>query len=566
MGEIGSIKNRIKQWRKNWKRMKEEKERQRQKQIQKEEKEFQKKSRLKVTLLTMTGLFFALLETILKPSKVEKKIPVKKQVVSPLEELVTEVKEIKTALQKIEEKQKKISTKEEHKIVKEEVLSLNKTFQALSKKKEMVKNEVILPMTTQDQRGPKKQTMEDKKPKVKMRQEKKLVEEYHKIKQEFSNIQSEFEVIEETLNQKEVMLEEEQKKEVPTFEKQSFPFVNKEEKKDEMGTKKKLVLQENRNVPTQEKELKAFLKMLNHDYQKLNQELEEILKNRTDNKEVYGKLSVLSHKIYYYSTIERDMKKKIPFENYKNNHELAKLDKYQFLTKLSVFGDLLESCERTKWDFDEKTKEQEDEKKEITKDHQEKIQTIKVDHEELIKKLKKQQLHLESLEQNLKKLHPGQQKKGKLSLLTSFLKNGTFVSLGIFTGLAFLSPASILTGLILTNHGIRGMRKFGNQDKKNKDYWDLKKILGQIKEEKDLLNFSYDICNDSIAQIQALKQEVILEYGNIENEMVMDFYNQLFEIELSLLAQKREIENRRLQLQEEYVLGKEKVKRIEERM
>lgn len=549
MGEIGSLKNRIKQWRKNRKRIKEEKEKQQQEQFMKKEKEQQKKSKLKILSLAVLGFGFALLETILKPVKRETPSLPKKKVASSLRELKVEIKEIKTSFQKLETKKKEFSKKENKAKLKEEYQVLQESFQRVAKKKEIVEKELILPLLSSKVTYNEKKVPKKKRNKEQV-QSKALLEEYRQIEQEFHDVKMEFETLEETFDQE--ILVNETEKEIGSDQKVESKTVIKS--KDE------------RSVLTPAKELEVILKMLNYDCRKLNQELEQIIQNSTDKKETYGKLCVLSHKIYYYSTIERDNKKKLPFEDYKNNLALSKLDPFHFLTKRSVFDELLESCEHAKWNLEKQPNDTIIEKKKIKPVHQEKIQKISFDYQRLATEIKHQQLHLEALEQNLRKLPPLQKKKGKLALLTSFIKNSALIPLGVVTGLAFFSPVSILTGLVITNHGIRGMRNLGKNKEDKEVYWDLKNLLGQITEEKDVLNFSLHLCKDSLIQIQQFKQEFLLEYGNQTEEIVINFYNQLMELELSVLSQKQEIERRQLQLQEEYEKGKEKVKRLEERI
>ena len=56
-----------------------------------------------------------------------------------------------------------------------------------------------------------------------------------------------------------------------------------------------------------------------------------------------------------------------------------------------------------------------------------------------------------------------------------------------------MSPTSILTGFILTNYGIRGMRNFGKENKDKESYLDLETILKSLNDERDLLNISSNI-------------------------------------------------------------------------
>lgn len=553
MGEIGSLRNRIRQWRLNHRRQKEKEEaliaEYRAKLDQSEKKKTYQYTRFQVFTRTVFGLFLGFLETTLFATKVQKKREKKEQVLEQKvvllqHELITVTKDIKML------KETGLRQTDPNQVMKlrQELPPIRHRVQNIEIAKQNIHQEVeMLPG------------------KVKKRKKESLSvgDVAAEIEPSKESVVAALAVLDEQLIETKETIDEAcellEQKEATLAETTGMILASPQRQKAGVD-----------NDPAVDV-LTQYLKESHDQLKEFDRELAKYAGPIDDKATgmVLMQLSNLYDKIFSCHISELSMRKKYQFSKFANDNALKKLDKEKFLTSDSVFGLRLEKCgEKTrqlKEQQQQKFAKKEEEKQVIIK-QQQKVANIALEKKKMSQKITQQRLMIESLQTSLFQLPPHKKKRGRLSRLGSLIKHTLFASLGIFTLLKGRKNAfGLLTGVLLTNQGIRGMRNMVKDREENVAYFDLKKIMEQLKTEKDALTMSIDFCADSLDQLQSLKLEFMDQFSHDQSPEAEQFLEELLSLEDNVMAQQEQLLKQQQAVDIHYEKGKQKILKMEER-
>lgn len=544
MGEIGSLKNRWKQWWQNRKRQKKLEEQ------EVEEKEKKKQyNRFQVVTRTLFGLFLGLLETtIFSSKKKESKMTIKevKVEIQKIERRTTVVKEeqdnVIKQISKVKTQEEFIKVQEEHRALRTEIVTLKERH------KRVEKQATRLEKKKTDEFGPRIE--KHKKEQVAILP---ILKKQEIVLDELEQTQ---EVIEEKLVQQEEVLK-------------ANPISQDFSVKKELQAKKKVV-----GIDTEREELFHYIKENNQ----LVKEIDGLMKRLSEpigDDEIGMTLFAVSNlydKLFPSYLSESSIRHRIRFSKYLNDSELKKIDKVGFLKSDGIYKERLDRCEQKKRELQNRQQQQEQiketQKKEKRKLEQkkEKVNQLEQEKKQLKNTLLEQRIMIASLEQSLDKLSGSKKKQGILSRMGRLVKNTLFAGLGITTILkSKRSMLGVLTGVLLTNHGIRGMRNMNRSNENKLPYFDMEKILEQIKSEKDALVMSLDFCSDSLEQINDLQLEVATLYPYTDDIEVVKLKEQLYQLEEQLVSSQQKLLEHQQQMEIAYEKGVQKIKKLEEK-
>lgn len=311
------------------------------------------------------------------------------------------------------------------------------------------------------------------------------------------------------------------------------------------------------------------------DGKKLIKEIEEELTKHNDSldnckykiEELKGKISSIRKQYYefkhsdYIFIIEEDF-----FLNQLDEYNIIKNSKQidNYLLKCNKILESIEVQRYKRLHEKEQIKEKKEEKKVkkpiLEEQPKTEIPKIIVEIEQasnVIKKdIKEQNKEVKKINEKLDIIPIHERKKKKLGFFDNFLTNTFKLGLSLLPLKMFKNKAlgMLVSGTILNNR-IRSMRKILNKDVEC-EYVQLNR---RIKNQIDIINGYDTICNDSLYQISALKDEFIRTYGyDIENEEVKKSFTKLVDLEERVINQQKNLQNTRIKLNK-----KVKVKRIE---
>lgn len=532
MGEIGSLKNRWKRWWQNKKRHKmlEEQEI--------EENKKRKYSRFQVITRTIFGLFLGLMETTIFSSRKKDHNASIKNMKIEVQTMVEDASFVKQKqahmmgdIPSIKSKKELIEIKEEHTKLQKSIFLLKEKQKEVEKKVEKVKIEHLKPA----QRKKKNETI------VPMIKKQKMVLDELEQNQKY---------IEEKIIQQE-------------------EIVTKDDLEQEVLLKKTV------GIDVKREELLHYLKENNQYMEEIDKVMMRLSEPIGDD-EIGLTLFVISNlydKIFPLYLTESSIRSRILFSKYKNDQELRKIDKVGFIMSSGIYKNRLDQCNQMKKELQLRgynrniKKEEQKINKSKLEEKMEIVNQLDIEKKQLKNTLLEQRIMIDSLETSLEKLTGPKKKKGILSRLGSLVKNTLFVGLGL-TGIFHKkrSMVSILTGVLLTNHGIRGMRNMNRSSKDKISYFDIEKILEQIKSEKDALVMSLDFCSDSLEQLSKLQIEVTSLYPYTDDIEVIALKEQLYELKEQLVGQQQVLLEHQHQMELAYEKGVQKIKKLEENL
>ena len=303
---------------------------------------------------------------------------------------------------------------------------------------------------------------------------------------------------------------------------------------------------------SEKEKVKVFIKESNEVLTKIDAKIKENEKNK-------DKLITIKEEIKDYKKKEMDLKKEIDIKKYKNDPEIKKIDKNNFISA-NVFLKKEEQCDIKieKINNTLKEKRREEDKRmmmqEENKNLSEQANFIKT-------KLESEKNYINWLEQDLNKSGINNTKKKK-NVLNKVLKNTFLINFGFCAALKSRGDIfNFLAGMILTNHGIRGMRNIFHNKKNEYNYDELIEQINLLEEENDILYTTIDFCNDSLEEINNLKNDYLLKYG-ISNEYESTiFLNQLQELEEDLKMQRKMLVIKQNKINNIHEKSKIKIKR-----
>lgn len=113
--------------------------------------------------------------------------------------------------------------------------------------------------------------------------------------------------------------------------------------------------------------------------------------------------------------------------------------------------------------------------------------------------------------------------------------------------------------------GIYELHLIRFQTEENVAYFDLKKIMEQLKTEKDALTMSIDFCADSLDQLQSLKLEFMDQFSHDQSPEAEQFLEELLSLEDNVMAQQEQLLKQQQAVDIHYEKGKQKILKMEER-
>lgn len=551
MGEIGNLKNRFRQWRLNRKRQKEKEEaliaEHKAKLDQSAKKKVHEYTRFQVFMRTVLGLFLGVLETTIFSSKVQKKETKKTQIlVQKVTTLKQELTMVTKEAQVLNETGLKQTSPNQVRKLRQEIIPLRHRVQNVKIAKQNIHQEVSMlpkPVKTKPLLSKVGATAEIRPP-----QENAVIA-----------LAMLDEQLEETLDTIDAVSEQLEQKEIALAEATEMVLVSPQRKKVGEGKDPAIVV---------------LAQYLEESHEKLKEFDRELAKytGSIDDKEigmVLLQLSNLYDKIFSCHMSELSMRKQYRFSKFASDKTLKKIDKEHFLTSDLIFASRLKKCQERTHQLQVKQKQQvvkKEKEKQVLNKQKEKMVDITLEKKKMSQEITKQRIMIESLQASLWKLPQHKRKRGRLFRLGSLIKHTMFASLGVFTLLKSRKNAfGLLTGILLTNHGIRGMRNMVKDRNEDIAYFDLKKIMKQLKTEKNALMMSIDFCADSLDQLQSLKMEFMGQFAYDRSPEVEQFLEELQSLEEAVMAQQEQLLKQQQVLDSSYEKGKQKILKMEER-
>jgi hypothetical protein len=175
-------------------------------------------------------------------------------------------------------------------------------------------------------------------------------------------------------------------------------------------------------------------------------------------------------------------------------------------------------------------------------------------------KLKTQKKEVEKFKEKINSLS-GPKKRGNfLRGISVFVNRSIKLAFSLFPLYLFKNKTlGFLTSTVLVNNSIRGMRNMMNE--KEIPFIEHKIITEKIKQGEEAVERSYDICYDSLEQIDRLKEDFMLEVGYENSEEISNVMSQMNQLENMVKSRINELvkTNEHLKTMEKNV----KVKRLE---
>ncbi len=403
-----------------------------------------------------------------------------------------------------------------------QLLQIDKKLQALQEETNFLKIEVKKENTKKIET--KKQAIAQKETLVKIQekqnQQQKTLEE---VKKELNEIEKKNKKKEKTDNQKKITESKEKITAIETTQKQTKKRLEQQEQIVNQKIQEPILEQKKKGGIDLEEEK---IRMLNHSFE---QELNHIKQSMTSTN--------------FDQTIE------------KLEQLQSKMTPYQKNEKIRKTFDACVMLKNECYTKQNQTKETIHHKKEAILTKNELLK------QELVLKIRKQQQLMEKMNEQVLS------KKKKRGIFKTF---GKIITSTLITGFGIsrffkkkVSMFDIFLGAVFTNYGIRGMRNLGKDKENQVAYFNAEKIVEQLSSEQKALEVSSNVYEDSIEQLQSLKNEFLLEYGSYDFPEVRKIQEQFETLEtdlkkkLNLLYQRQESMNRVMEQ------GKEKVKKLE---
>ena len=162
------------------------------------------------------------------------------------------------------------------------------------------------------------------------------------------------------------------------------------------------------------------------------------------------------------------------------------------------------------------------------------------------------------IERSLKLLDENKKKK----FIPSIIQRKSFDILSLPIPFLKNSWLSKIVNSIIINHRIKRMKKLINKEYKV-EYYNLKKILSNIDNQKDIILKNIRINKNSLEEIENLKEELLKINDNSLEVMKANRY--LAQIELDLINQNRKLKEQLEQNKNLEEKGKEKIKTLEKK-
>lgn len=331
-------------------------------------------------------------------------------------------------------------------------------------------------------------------------QEKKTLEAPENIVKEVSN---------ETLGFAEIQEIEENKNTITDKEIELIYFTNKpyenkymvEVEQDNLDNNKAI----NKEIESENKfiidEVKYITNEIDNTHQKLNKIIESDEDFRKKRKDIISvKEEVQSLKEHYYESITSK-------KNILNNlSDITEIDPYNIRINPKELNRILQQCDMELSKIKKENKRMNQENFVIDK-QLEKIRTV------IDENLKEQKKDIDEL----KKLFNHAIAQNKRSILVTGIHN--FLSKTMNIGLSLLPVAicknklvGMLGSTVVLNNRLRNMRKIIRKENNNINYIAYKTIEKEIKNEQLCIEKTKEVLEDSMHQLQSLKQEFIMEF------------------------------------------------------
>lgn len=204
----------------------------------------------------------------------------------------------------------------------------------------------------------------------------------------------------------------------------------------------------------------------------------------------------------------------------------------------------------------EKNKNEEQEEKQNLDTFYVRIEEIKMAHNIIQEELLEQEFEIEKLKEQLKNVSEQERKKIKLTSL----KNTTSKLLDFFNPFRYLfrnSFISKLTHSILINHRVKKMRRIIENENKVK-YYNIKKILKEIKDKKDIIEKNIYINLSTLEEINALRNDLLREDSN--SLEIIQILKDLIILEKGIIEKNKKLEKELEKTKELEEKGKVKIK------
>jgi len=558
MNEKGSIKDRLKTWyfylKKKRELLKKQKKLEQERiSLYYKQNNLKYYSKPKVISLTFLGLFLALFENTTKEEKIDLSksysLKIIKKDDKEIDELIHSLKQIEKKLDKYIinkiEKVKEIELTEEiEKIIlkadmaNNKLDNLEKKYDTKSTDKKVFASNVVKVDFIKEKIEVAKEKNKSIKNKIEKLNTDKIKNNEIKEKRELKKDISEINILkneEFTLINKEIVLVgASSKKELLETSESILEILNQDPNKKLKEALKKIENELKKNIYKEEFEQKLKdiekLEELNHNYisidneikikklkEKTNKKIEEIdnlKKKQKQDKKDFETVIKFNEKIKFAKTSQELalIKEEVDDFIFTNEKNLSKNNLY----KLKEIGaNIYIKSDKIK--------------KKTVKKTEDELAEIVLMEVYMYNKLKTQKKEVTKFKEKMDILAPEKRKKGFLRGFGVFINRTIKLAFSLFPLFLFKNKKlGFLASAVLVNNSIRGMRNMVN--KKEIPFIEHNTLSKQIKQGQDAVEKSYDICYDSLEQIEKLKNDFVLEVGyenNPEIDNVMGQMNQL---------------------------------------
>ena len=184
------------------------------------------------------------------------------------------------------------------------------------------------------------------------------------------------------------------------------------------------------------------------------------------------------------------------------------------------------------------------------------VDEIKTAHEIVQKDLLEQEFDIERIKEHLKTVTEQEGKKIKLNAI----KNTASKLINFINPFHYLFKNTFISKLvhsILINHKVKKMRRILEKENKVK-YYNIKKILKEIKDRKDIIQKNIYINLNTLEEINILKNDLLKEDYNILE--VVEILEDLKKIEINILEKNKKLQEELEKTKELEEKGKVKIK------